>query len=104
MTTAVIEAGFDAFNTGDVVAMLAPLDADIEHHVNEGGMVGAFDGDRLVRPDGHPLKPATSRRLDAVWRKRGDAPRNGAVAEYAWEDVGAAEETRKPMQVWHRTL
>ncbi|WP_347310703.1 ketosteroid isomerase-related protein [Defluviimonas sp. SAOS-178_SWC] len=38
MTKAVIEAYFDAFNAGDVEAMLALLDTDIEHHVNEGGI------------------------------------------------------------------
>ncbi|MBC7141207.1 MAG: nuclear transport factor 2 family protein [Rhodobacteraceae bacterium] len=38
MTKAVIEAYFDAFNKGDVEAMLALLDTDIEHHVNEGGI------------------------------------------------------------------
>ncbi len=38
MSKAVIEAYFDAFNKGDVEAMLALLDTDIEHHVNEGGI------------------------------------------------------------------
>lgn len=38
MTKAVIEAYFAAFNKGDTEAMLALLDTDIEHHVNEGGI------------------------------------------------------------------
>lgn len=39
MTTKdVITAYFDAFNAGDVDAMLALLDTDVEHHVNEGGI------------------------------------------------------------------
>jgi len=39
MTTKdVIAAYFDAFNAGDVDAMLALLDTDVEHHVNEGGI------------------------------------------------------------------
>lgn len=38
MTTAVIEAYFEAFNRGDVDGMLALLDPDVEHHVNEGGV------------------------------------------------------------------
>lgn len=38
MTRAVIEAYFDAFNRGDVEGMLALLDRDVEHHVNEGGI------------------------------------------------------------------
>jgi steroid delta-isomerase-like uncharacterized protein len=38
MTKAVIEAYYDAFNRGDVEGMLALLDPDVEHHVNEGGI------------------------------------------------------------------
>lgn len=34
----VIAAYFAAFNKGDVEGMLALLDADVEHHVNEGGI------------------------------------------------------------------
>ncbi|MEZ5777717.1 MAG: ketosteroid isomerase-related protein [Paracoccaceae bacterium] len=33
-----IEAYFDAFNRGDADGMLALLDTDVEHHVNEGGI------------------------------------------------------------------
>ncbi|KAB2883286.1 MAG: isopropylmalate/homocitrate/citramalate synthase [Albidovulum sp.] len=38
MTKAVIEAYYDAFSRGDVEGMLALLDPDVEHHVNEGGI------------------------------------------------------------------
>ncbi len=38
MTKAAIEAYYSAFNRGDVEAMLALLDTDVEHHVNEGGI------------------------------------------------------------------
>ncbi|MCB2127393.1 MAG: nuclear transport factor 2 family protein [Rhodobacteraceae bacterium] len=38
MTKAVIEAYYDAFNRSDVEGMLALLDPDVEHHVNEGGI------------------------------------------------------------------
>lgn len=38
MSKAVIEAYYDAFNRGDAEAMLALLDTDVEHHVNEGGI------------------------------------------------------------------
>ena len=34
----VISAYFTAFNAGDVDGMLATLDTDVEHHVNEGGI------------------------------------------------------------------
>jgi len=33
-----IAAYFDAFNKGDVAGMLACLDDDVAHHVNEGGV------------------------------------------------------------------
>ena len=36
MSHSTIEAYFDAFNRGDVAAMLACLSDDIAHHVNEG--------------------------------------------------------------------
>ncbi len=38
MSKAVIEAYFEAFNKADVETMLELLHADIEHHVNEGGI------------------------------------------------------------------
>ena len=37
-TTDVIAAYFAAFNAGDVEGMLALLDPEVEHHVNEGGI------------------------------------------------------------------
>jgi GNAT superfamily N-acetyltransferase len=58
----------------------------------------------VIRPADHPARPAGYRPLDAFWRGRGYAPLAGAVAEYAWRDLGAAEETRKPMQFWLRRL
>ena len=36
MSHSTIQAYFDAFNRGDVAAMLACLSEDIAHHVNEG--------------------------------------------------------------------
>ena len=62
----------------------------------------AFCG--VVRPEDHPARPADYRPLDAFWRKRGYAPLPGAVAHYSWKDLGAAGETRKPMQFWLRRL
>ncbi|MCU9850290.1 GNAT family N-acetyltransferase [Defluviimonas sp. WL0024] len=59
---------------------------------------------RVVRPEDHPLHPASYRPLDAFWRKRGYAPLEGAVAEYSWKDIGEAEPTTKPMQFWIREL
>ncbi|MDG4650429.1 GNAT family N-acetyltransferase [Roseibacterium sp. SDUM158017] len=62
----------------------------------------AFCG--VVRPADHPLRPSGARSLDAFWRGRGYAPLKGAVASFRWRDIGAAEETAKPLQFWTRSL
>lgn len=58
----------------------------------------------VVRPDDHPLRPAGYLPLDAFWRKRGYEKLPGAVAEFAWKDIDAAGETKKPLQFWIRDL
>lgn len=58
----------------------------------------------VVRPEDHPMKPAGYRPLDAFWRKRGYRPMEGVVARFPWKDLGAAEETEKPLQFWIRRL
>lgn len=62
----------------------------------------AFCG--VVRPDDHPARPAGARSLEPFWRGRGYAPVPGAVAEFAWRDLGEAEETKKPLQFWIKAL
>lgn len=58
----------------------------------------------VMRPDDHPLRPATYRTNDAFWQGRGYAPVPGAVAEFSWKDLGQAGETVKPLQFWMREL
>lgn len=58
----------------------------------------------VKRPDSHPMRPASFRTNDAFWQKRGYAPLPGVMAEFAWKDLGDAEETRKPLQFWMRAL
>lgn len=58
----------------------------------------------VLRPDDHPLKPSGYRPLDPFWRKRGYEKLDGVLVTFPWLDVGAAAETDKPMQVWHRRL
>lgn len=67
-----------------------------------GASVSAFCG--VVRPADHPLRPAGYRPLDAFWRKRGYAPLDGAVSWFSWKDIDQPQETRKPLQVWTRSL
>jgi GNAT superfamily N-acetyltransferase len=58
----------------------------------------------VIRPDDHPLRPADAQPLDPVWRRFGYAPLEGAVARFAWRDIGEAAETVKPLQVWIKRL
>ena len=58
----------------------------------------------VIRPDDHPLKPSGYRPLNAFWAKRGYRPVDGAIAHFAWTDVGEAAETEKPMQFWMKPL
>lgn len=58
----------------------------------------------VIRPDDHPARPPDYRPLDGFWRKRGYAPLRGAVAQFRWKDIGAADQTAKPLQFWMRAL
>jgi len=59
---------------------------------------------RVERPDDHPLKPKDYRPLDAFWRKRGYAPRDGILADYRWKDIDQAGESDHRMQFWMKAL
>ncbi|MCC5963231.1 MAG: GNAT family N-acetyltransferase [Rhodobacteraceae bacterium] len=58
----------------------------------------------VIRPDDHPARPHDYQPLDPFWRKRGYAPLPGVTAQFAWRDLGAEEESAKPMQFWMRSL
>ena len=58
----------------------------------------------VVRPDDHPARPQEYRPLDGFWRARGYAPLHGAVARFAWKDLGQSAQTEKPLQFWIRAL
>lgn len=58
----------------------------------------------VARPADHPARPADYRPLDAFWEGRGYRPVPGAVAHYAWKDIGDTAETRKPLRFWMRAL
>lgn len=59
---------------------------------------------RVIRPDDHPLKPASYFALDSFWSKRGYAPAKGLIAHFPWKDVDRPEETQKPLQFWTKPL
>ncbi|MFC3630576.1 GNAT family N-acetyltransferase [Paracoccus angustae] len=58
----------------------------------------------VIRPAGHPARPAGYRPLDGFWRKRGYEPLPGVIAHFSWKDLGEAAETEKPLQFWMRRL
>jgi GNAT superfamily N-acetyltransferase len=67
-----------------------------------GANAACFCG--VIRPADHPLRPEGVRDLGPFWRTRGYAPVEGAIAHYDWKDIDQPEDTRHPMQFWHRTL
>lgn len=62
----------------------------------------AFCG--VQRPVDHPMRPADYQPLDPFWTARGYAKLDGAVAQFAWKDLGEVEGTQKPLQFWLREL
>lgn len=58
----------------------------------------------VVRPAGHPSRPAGYVPLDAFWTRRGYARIDGLSTGFSWRDVGEAHETVKPMEFWQKTL
>lgn len=58
----------------------------------------------VERPDDHPARPPGHVPLDAFWRRRGYTRRDDLRATLAWRDVGAADETDKPMTFWTRRI
>lgn len=58
----------------------------------------------VQRPDDHPARPPGAVPLDAFWRKRGYTKRPDLVCTMTWKEVGAAEETEKPLAFWMKSL
>jgi len=67
-----------------------------------GFTYSAFCG--VIRPDDHPARPDAYRPLDSFWKARGYQPLPGAVAQFAWKDLGQTSATLKPLQFWIRAL
>lgn len=58
----------------------------------------------VIRPADHPARPAGYSPLDPFWRKRGYAPVEGLVGQFAWKEIGQAHETQHAMQFWVKSL
>lgn len=74
------------------------FDAREAHARSLGFAVAAFCA--VIRPDDHPMKPASYSPLGSFWHKRGYRRLEGAIVYFPWLDVGAPCETEKPMQIW----
>lgn len=74
--------------------------------LNAGGAraftVSTFCG--VIHDPADPRRPRDYRPLDAFWQNRGYARVPGLVGQYAWREIGAAQETRHAMQFWMREL
>ncbi|WP_238474094.1 GNAT family N-acetyltransferase [Altericroceibacterium spongiae] len=58
----------------------------------------------VIRPAGHPARPAGYSPLDPFWRARGYAPMDGLETELAWKEHGEERESPKALQYWMRHL
>lgn len=58
----------------------------------------------VERPDDHPLRPADYVPHDAFWTRRGYVRRADLVARFSWRDLGASDDTDKPMVFWLKEL
>ena len=58
----------------------------------------------VIRPADHPARPEDYRPLDAFWHARGYAPLDSVIAQFSWRDLGAQEDSLKPLQFWMRDI
>jgi GNAT superfamily N-acetyltransferase len=58
----------------------------------------------VVRPDGHPRRPADYAPLSRMWERHGFRMRPDVAATFSWRDLDDAEETPKRMVFWIKEL
>ncbi len=58
----------------------------------------------VVRPDGHPARPAGFVPLDRFWTQRGFTRRPDLTCSMSWQEVGEAVETPKTLMFWMKSL
>ena len=58
----------------------------------------------VIRPAGHPERPAGYTPLNRFWKKRGYDRIEGLVTGFSWRDIGDDAETEKPMEYWMKAL
>jgi GNAT superfamily N-acetyltransferase len=81
-------------------------DAFFEHREafarERGYAVAAFCA--VVRPDGHPRRPAEYQPLARMWERHGFRMRADVTATFSWRDLDDADETPKRMVFWIKEL
>lgn len=58
----------------------------------------------VVRPENHPLRPASYQPLDAFWLKRGYTKAPQLRSQFSWPDIGSTESTLKDMVYWTKAI
>jgi len=58
----------------------------------------------VERPADHPHRPPGYVAPGALWRRHGFERRADIVGTFAWRDIGAPEDTAKPMVFWIKRL
>lgn len=78
------------------------FEAREEHALACGAKDAAFCA--VVRPADHPARPKDYVPLDGFWKKRGYQPQPGLICHLGWKEIGAGQESPKPMQFWMKRL
>ena len=58
----------------------------------------------VERPTTHPARPADYQPLDQFWQHRGYDRHPELATHFSWKDLGALQETLKPMTFWMKPL
>lgn len=74
-----------------------------EAHARELGFAHTCFAAVQRKPD-DPRRPEDYLELDPFWRRLGYQPHDDLVAHLAWQEVGEAEETPKPLKFWLKHL
>jgi len=75
-----------------------------EAHARELGEFDYYAFCAVVRPEDHPLRPASYKPLDSFWQKRGYQKHAELRAHYTWKDIDQAEQSSKAMEFWLKSL
>lgn len=58
----------------------------------------------VVRDEEHPLRPASYRSPERIWKKQGFEKHPELIAYFSWRELGEDKETPKPMMFWLKEI